>query len=94
MTTSPSTTNFENIGMYLKTTYNCPWENRNGKAIRKTFKKPVVVTPKWEVNECIIPIRNAEGVTNTINGFEVTRGSVTNRFITMEAVNKFIVNNK
>ncbi len=50
--------------------------------------------PEWKIEECTIEIRNSEGVVKTVNGFSVTNGTITKRFVNMEGVNKFIQKNK
>jgi hypothetical protein len=96
MKTSASITNYENLGLYLTASLSTSKSasEKNGRAIRKTFTKPATKPqPVWEVEECVIQMRNETGSVKEIAGFEVHRGLITKRFITIESVQRFISKN-
>jgi hypothetical protein len=95
MSSSPSISNYENLGLYVSSSHSSTSAGeRNGRVIRYRVKRAVEAKPEWKIEECTIEIRNSEGVVKTVNGFSVTNGTITKRFVNMEGVNKFIQKNK
>jgi hypothetical protein len=67
---------------------------RNGRAVRRVFRKPTPAPlPAWNVDECVIQLRGVDGSVREINGYVVRRGEVEKRFVSMESVQRFILQN-
>jgi predicted trehalose synthase len=66
---------------------------RNGRAIRKVFRKPSVKVQPWNVEHCTIILRSSDGSVREVSGFEVRRGEVSKRFVNREGVERFISQN-
>ena len=94
MSSSPSITNYENLGLYLTSSQTSKSASeRNGRAVRRVFRKPKPVVEVWNVEECNIQMRSENGSIREVSGFEVSRGEVVKRFVNMESVQRFISKN-
>jgi hypothetical protein len=95
MSSSPSISNYENLGLYLTTNSTSKSaSDRNGRAIRRVFRKPASKPAEaWNVEECNIQLRNENGSVREVSGYVVRRGEVTKRFVNMESVQRFISQN-
>jgi hypothetical protein len=95
MSSSPSISNYENLGLYstspLSTSKSA--SERNGRAVRRVFRRPKPVVEAWNVEECNIQMRSENGSIREVSGFEVSRGEVVKRFVNMESVQRFISKN-
>jgi hypothetical protein len=95
MSSFPSITNYENLGLYLTSSQTSKSASeRNGRAVRRVFRKPAPKTVEaWNVEECTIQLRSENGSVREVSGFEVSRGEVVKRFVNMEGVQRFISQN-
>jgi hypothetical protein len=94
MNSSPSTSNYENLGLYVNhTSSSKSASEKNGRAIRRVFRKPVVEVQPWNVIECTIILRSSDGTVREVSGYEVRRGEIQKRFINREGVERFISQN-
>jgi hypothetical protein len=94
MNSSPSISNYENLGLYLTSSQTSKSASeRNGRAIRRVFRKTKPVVEAWNVEECNIQLRSENGSVREVSGYLVCRGEVTKRFVNMESVQRFISQN-
>lgn len=94
MNSSPSTSNYENLGLFInRSSSSKSASEKNGRAIRRVFRKPVVKVQPWNVEECTIILRSSDGSVREVSGFEVRRGEVVKRFVNREGVERFISQN-
>ena len=66
---------------------------RNGRAIRRKFRKPVSTVEPWNVDECKIMLRGSDGSIREVAGFVVRRGDEVRRFVNRECAERFISQN-
>jgi hypothetical protein len=97
MNSSPSISNYENLGLYLTSSQTSKSASeRNGRAIRRVFRKPTptpITTLDWNVEECNIQLRNENGSVREVSGYLVCRDEISKRFVNMESVQRFISQN-
>ena len=95
MSSSPSITNYENLGLYLSSSQSSHSAGeKNGRAIRRVFRKPTPqLVEAWNVAECNIQLRSETGSVREVSGFSVSRGEVVKRFVDIESVQRFISKN-
>jgi len=68
---------------------------RNGRVVRRVFRKPTPAPlPAWNIEECIIQLRRADGSISEVNGYVARRGEVEKRFINLECVQRYISQNQ
>lgn len=95
MSSSPSISNYSEIGQYRNSSpYVKSAGERNSKAIRRRFRRPAVEKPQpWNVRQCVIQLRDVEGLVREVSGYEVSRGEVVKRFVSFEGMSRFISQN-
>jgi hypothetical protein len=94
MNSSPSISNYENLGLYINRSYSSSSASeRNGRAVRRVFRKPKPVVEAWNVEECNIQLRSENGSVREVSGYQVSRGEVVKRFVNIESVQRFISQN-
>ncbi len=95
MNSSPSISNYENLGLYLTSSQTSKSASeRNGRAVRRVFRKPTSQPVEaWNVEECTIQLRSETGSVREVSGFSVSRGEVVKRFVDIESVQRFISKN-
>ena len=95
MNSSPSISNYENLGLYLTSSQTSKSASeRNGRAVRRVFRKPTSQPVEaWNVEECTIQLRSENGSVREVSGFSVSRGEIQKRFVNIESVQRFISQN-
>lgn len=97
MNASPSITNYENLGLFINhNSYFKSVSEKNGKCVRRRFKKPITETPTPITFEYTVEV----SVLNLIGGGKreteivtVKGGGIEKRFVSLESAQRWVENN-
>jgi hypothetical protein len=95
MSSSPSISNYSDLGQYVNSTPICrAASEKSGRAVRRIVKRVKQVKQIWNVEFSQFQLRGSDGSMKEVGGWIVSRGDVVKRFVNYEGVLRFVSQNQ